>query len=556
LAGKRGISGGFVLRALLGVLLSLAVLIPPVTTTAAPSIAGGETRTLYLHHTHTGETGRFTFKRNGVYDQAVLRQLDVFLADWRTKDVIHMDPALFDLIWTIYQEVGATEPVNIVSSYRTPRTNAMLRAKSSGVAENSQHMKGKAMDIFIPGIKLATLRATAMRHQVGGVGYYPTSGSPFVHVDTGSVRAWPRMTRAQLEKVFPDGRTLHLPVDGKPLSSDGRRYAEAEWKKCHMVPCNGAPQIYQGGGGGNATVMVASAPVPATPSPGLYATIFGDAGRPAAPGLFGQEPTQRLVPTVSISAPVPATRQPAVAVAALTPMPKMLAPPGPVDPSAPIPATKSPAIRLATGPSIPAGGETALVALASIGAQEPRPRLLMTPKENLAVNAYVPAITPEPGAQRALEMIIERETTGALAPKLPAAVPAPAKTQVAALGSQPNGIDALASLLQDTWDAVSSLGRPPVANALEARMVLPPNPSFGSSTAEFTAPDIDHVAETMVQPVAMSAAFFGEMYEPEGYLDKTTELGPLVTRMGIDVDPTIDPYDRFVVGAPTLVAER
>ncbi len=78
------------------------------------------------------------------------------------------------------------------------------------------------MDIFIPGVNLTKLRATAMRHQVGGVGYYPTSGSPFVHVDTGSVRAWPRMTRAQLKKVFPDGRTLHLPTDGKPLSDDGR----------------------------------------------------------------------------------------------------------------------------------------------------------------------------------------------------------------------------------------------------------------------------------------------------------------------------------------------
>ena len=120
------------------------------------------------------------------YDQAVLRQLNIFLADWRTKEPTKMDPALFDLIWAVYQEVGASQPVNIVSSYRSPKTNAMLRAKSSGVAENSQHIQGKAMDIFIPGIELSTLRDTAMRHQVGGVGYYPTSGSPFVHVDTGS----------------------------------------------------------------------------------------------------------------------------------------------------------------------------------------------------------------------------------------------------------------------------------------------------------------------------------------------------------------------------------
>src|SRR5690606_4338979 len=106
------------------------------------------------------------------------------------------------------------------------------------------------------------LREAVMRHQVGGIGYYPTSGSPFVHADTGNVRAWPRMTRAQLKKVFPDGRTLHLPTDGKPLSNDGRRYAEAEWKKCRAVPCNGAPVAAPP----SATVMVAlnsEPPVPA-----------------------------------------------------------------------------------------------------------------------------------------------------------------------------------------------------------------------------------------------------------------------------------------------------
>jgi uncharacterized protein YcbK (DUF882 family) len=94
-----------------------------------------------------------------------------------------MDPALFDLLWQVAQDVGAREPYSIVSSYREPKTNAMLRAKSSGVAENSQHMTGKAMDVYIKGVKLSTLRAAAMRYQVGGVGYYPTSGSPFVHLD-------------------------------------------------------------------------------------------------------------------------------------------------------------------------------------------------------------------------------------------------------------------------------------------------------------------------------------------------------------------------------------
>ena len=88
------------------------------------------------------------------------------------------------------------------------------RSKRSGVARHSQHTLGKAIDFYIPGVPLDKLRATAMRLQGGGVGYYPTSGSPFVHLDVGNVRAWPRMTREQLVKLFPDGRTVHLPADG------------------------------------------------------------------------------------------------------------------------------------------------------------------------------------------------------------------------------------------------------------------------------------------------------------------------------------------------------
>jgi len=220
--------------------MALTILLPPTTLPASAVTSSGD-RTLTFHHTHTGLTQSFTFKRNGQYDKAVLKQMNVFLADWRTKEPTNMDPALFDLLWQIYNAVDGKQPINIVSSYRSPKTNAKLRSvKGSGVAENSQHMKGKAMDIFIPGVNLSKLRETAMKFQVGGVGFYPTSGSPFVHVDTGSVRAWPRMTRAQLKKVFPDGKTLHLPTDGKPLSTDGRAYAQAQWTKCHSVPCNGA----------------------------------------------------------------------------------------------------------------------------------------------------------------------------------------------------------------------------------------------------------------------------------------------------------------------------
>ncbi len=93
----------------------------------------------------------------------------------------------------------------------------MLRRRSKGVARFSQHMQGHAMDFFIPGVPLEQIRFAGLRLQRGGVGFYPTSGSPFVHLDVGSIRHWPRMTHDQLARVFPDGRTVHVPTDGKPL---------------------------------------------------------------------------------------------------------------------------------------------------------------------------------------------------------------------------------------------------------------------------------------------------------------------------------------------------
>ena len=215
----------------------LAAALMLVTALAPTGAYAASEQSLYLHYTHTGETTRIVFRRNGSYVQSGLDELNRFLRDWRTGQPTKMDPRLFDLIWQVYNEVGASQPINIVSAYRSPQTNEMLRESSSGVAKNSQHTKGNAMDFFIPGVPLNRLRATAMKLQVGGDGYYPTSGSPFVHLDTGNVRAWPRMTKAQLQELFPDGRTLHLPTSGSPLSREGYQYAQAEWQKCHSVPC-------------------------------------------------------------------------------------------------------------------------------------------------------------------------------------------------------------------------------------------------------------------------------------------------------------------------------
>jgi len=181
--------------------------------------ASNDTRTLSFHHTHSGEDLTITFKRNGRYDEAALKTLNHYLRDWRTQQQTTMDPHLFDILWEVYRDVDAKQPINIISSYRSPSTNAMLRRRSahSGVARFSQHMLGRAMDFFIPGVPLEQIRFAGLRLQRGGVGFYPTSGSPFVHLDTGNIRHWPRMTHDQLARVFPNGKTVHIPSDGVPL---------------------------------------------------------------------------------------------------------------------------------------------------------------------------------------------------------------------------------------------------------------------------------------------------------------------------------------------------
>jgi uncharacterized protein YcbK (DUF882 family) len=188
-----------------------------------------ETRTLSFHHTHSSEDLTVTFKRDGRYDEEALKQLNHYLRDWRTQDETTMDRHLFDILWEVYRDVDGKKPIQIISSYRSPATNAMLRRRSSGVARFSQHMLGHAMDFFIPDVPLEQIRYAGLRLQRGGVGFYPTSGSPFVHLDTGSIRHWPRMTHDQLARVFPDGRTVHVPSDGTPLK--GYELARADIEK-------------------------------------------------------------------------------------------------------------------------------------------------------------------------------------------------------------------------------------------------------------------------------------------------------------------------------------
>ncbi len=117
-----------------------------------------ETRTLSFHHTHSDEDLTVTFKRDGRYDEEALKQLNHYLRDWRSQEQTTMDRHLFDILWEVYRDVDGKKPIQIISSYRSPATNAMLRRRSTGVARFSQHMLGHAMDFFIPDVPLEQIR--------------------------------------------------------------------------------------------------------------------------------------------------------------------------------------------------------------------------------------------------------------------------------------------------------------------------------------------------------------------------------------------------------------
>lgn len=150
------------------------------------------TRALSFVHTHTAEKLAIEYCCDGRYDQAALDKLNYLLRDFRSGEVHPIDPKLFDLLHELAANLGADgEAFHVISGFRSPVTNAMLRQRggpSTGVATRSLHMVGKAIDIRLPGVKLKELRETAAALKRGGVGYYPASN--FVHVDTGRVRYW------------------------------------------------------------------------------------------------------------------------------------------------------------------------------------------------------------------------------------------------------------------------------------------------------------------------------------------------------------------------------
>ena len=210
-------------------LVPAAILAVGLMTVASGAVA--QTRALKLYNVHTHEKQTIVFKRGGRYDSSGLKKINYILRDWRKNQPTKMDPRLLDLIWEVYQKSGSRDYIHVICGYRSPSTNAMLKGRSrrSGVAEKSQHMLGKALDFYIPDVRLSKLREIGVKFQVGGVGFYPKSGSPFVHMDIGGVRAWPRMPRRELSRIFPDGKTLHRPAEGGQMP--GYNAALADYKR-------------------------------------------------------------------------------------------------------------------------------------------------------------------------------------------------------------------------------------------------------------------------------------------------------------------------------------
>lgn len=191
----------------------------------------GDTRTISFYHIHTKETLTVTYKKNGKFVREAHDKLNHLLRDWRLNQQTEMDINTIDLLWEMHTELGSREPIHIISGYRAPATNEMLRKTRGGQASKSQHMTGRAIDVSFPDVPAKQIRYSAMIRERGGVGYYPTSAIPFIHVDTSRVRHWPRMGRDELALLFPRGYSQHNPSSGGPITADDVRSARSKQRE-------------------------------------------------------------------------------------------------------------------------------------------------------------------------------------------------------------------------------------------------------------------------------------------------------------------------------------
>lgn len=172
-------------RQFLGSVLSM---VPAVAAPRRLFAESAEVRALRFTHTHTGEHLALEYFSGGAYLPDALLAVNSFLRDFRTGGVHDIDPHLLDLLHAITGATETSKPFQVISGYRSPATNEMLRHRSEGVAAGSLHMAGQAIDIRLADVPLLKLRQAALSARRGGVGFYPASD--FVHLDTGRVRMW------------------------------------------------------------------------------------------------------------------------------------------------------------------------------------------------------------------------------------------------------------------------------------------------------------------------------------------------------------------------------
>ena len=172
----------------LGLVGTLASIVPLGISSTSASASARSTWRVAFRHAHTGESFNGVYRVGDKYLPEAFERLNYILRDFRTGEVFPMDPRVIDIMALVQKKANARSPIDIFSGYRSPKTNNRLRKSTSGVAKNSFHMYGQALDMHINGYSTRNLRNVAMGLRAGGVGYYPKS--QFVHVDTGSIRSW------------------------------------------------------------------------------------------------------------------------------------------------------------------------------------------------------------------------------------------------------------------------------------------------------------------------------------------------------------------------------
>jgi uncharacterized protein YcbK (DUF882 family) len=419
----------------------LAAWVAPNSTESA--VANGDTRTVSFTNRHTNEDGSFTYMVNGVYDQAVLDKLNWFMRDWRLNEPTKMDPKLFDIIWEVYRESGSQQPIEVLSAYRSPQTNAMLRRRSRQVAEHSQHMEGRAIDAHFLDVGTARIRDIAMRMEEGGVGFYPVGMTPWVHIDSGSVRYWPRMSREALTRLFPDGKTVFIPSDGQPMPGYDLAKAEIEQRGGQVqTASNGGIFAWlfgsRGGGaddaeeaGGQEAIVAShgggraggrSGGGETAPTPG--SVEVADAG-PAAVAKAKQDlPTGPAYASPAPSAPTPATAPSAASAPAAEPVTQSQVVAALEQPKAESDAASDSPVELKgpiaalflapLPPRRPANLEQQLLLLADIPLPPVRPTDLAPSQQNAPASAPLPPIRPAHLAALAPEPIGAPDTTASI----------------------------------------------------------------------------------------------------------------------------------------------